>query len=258
MFVDIERGMDEYIDTTDEITLALREENGPILQAVRAFDDYFRTTLWRDTGALAPLPLMLSMNAYMLFLAGVRVAMTGHATAAFPVLRTALESACYGYLIAKKPDLGEVWSNRHKGEAAKKASRRAFGSAVADVAKDVERQQPGGGQWLAEAYDLAIDFGGHPNIKSVLGHIRLGEDDPDDPFFRVNLAGLYGADHWETRRMLFGCLDFAMAIAVVLTRALDAPDREHQDQLQALNDRKNQVAEDFEEGRLDGPDRQAV
>lgn len=251
MLVQIDQSIDGYIDMTDSITRALREENSPILQAIRGFDDYFTKTLWREVRTDKPLPMMLAMNAYMLFLAGVRVALTGHVTAVFPVLRTALESACYAHLIAKNPDLGPVWSDRHKGDAAKKASRKAFGSAVADVAKQIDREQPGGGGWVAEAYDLAIDFGGHPNIKSVFGHVRIGEDDPNDPYYRVNLAGLYGADHWETRRILIGCLDFALAIAVVLTRALDAPDRQHQDELQALHDVRNRVGEDLQEGRLD-------
>lgn len=245
MIVEINESMDDYFDTTDAITAALREENSPILQTLHGFDGYFRKTLWRDAGGVAPVAMVLSMNAYMLFLAGVRVAMSGHVTACFPVLRTALESACYGFLIAKNPDLSAVWTDRHKDADSKKACRKAFGSAVTDVAKLVEREQPGGGQWLADAYDAAIDFGAHPNIKSVFGHVRILEDVPKDPYFRVNLAGLYGADHWETHRMLIGCLDFALAIAVVLTRALDNPDQEHQEQLQALNDEKNRVSRAF-------------
>lgn len=248
MIVEINESLDDYIDTTNAITQALREENGPILQTLHAFDAYFRKTLWRDSGSLGPMAMMLSMNAYMLFLAGVRVAMTGHVNAVFPVLRTALESACYGNLIAKDPELSAVWTDRHRDDAARKTCRKAFGSAVAEVAKQVEREQPGGGQWLADAYDIAIDFGAHPNIKSVFGHVRMLEETPDDPYYRVNLAGLYGADHWETGRMLLGCLDFALAIAVVLTRALDNPDQQHQDELQALNDRKNEVGERFAGG----------
>lgn len=248
MIVEIERSMEDYIDTTNAITDALRAENGPILQTLHTFDAYFRKTLWRDGSSLNPMAMMLSMNAYMLFLAGVRVAMTGHVSAVFPVLRAALESACYGYLIAKDPGLGSVWTDRHKDGAARKACRKAFGSAVTEVSKQVEREQPGGGQWLAAAYDVAIDFGAHPNIKSVFGHVRMQEDDPDDPNFRVNLAGLYGADHWETQRILIGCLDFALAIAVVLTRALERPDQLHQDELQALNDRKNRVSQEIAVG----------
>lgn len=258
MIVEINESLNDYLDKTDAITAALREENSPILQTLHGFDDYFRKTLWRDASGVGPMAMVLSMNAYMLFLAGVRVAMTGHVTACFPVLRTALESACYGFLIAKDPDLSAVWSDRHKDADSKKVCRKAFGSAVTDVAKLVEREQPGGGQWLSDAYDAAIDFGAHPNIKSVFGHVRILEDEPEDPYFRVNLAGLYGADHWETYRMLIGCLDFALAIAVVLTRALDNPDQKHEEQLQALNDEKNRVAEAFISGGSEADHDEAV
>lgn len=258
MIVEINESMDDYFNTTDSITAALREENSPILQTLHRFDGYFRKTLWRDAGGVGPTAMVLSMNAYLLFLAGVRVAMTGHVTACFPVLRTALESACYGFLIAKNPDLSAVWTDRHQNADSKKACRKAFGGAVADVAKLIEHEQPGGGKWLADAYDAAIDFGAHPNIKSVLGHVRMLEDVPEDPYFRVNLAGLYGADHWETYRMLIGCLDFALAIAVVLTRALDNPGQEHQEQLQALNDEKNRVSIEFISGGSEAEDDDAA
>lgn len=250
MIIQINGTMDAYLDTADAITAALREESGPILTLLHDFHDYFATTLWRDADGVAPIAAMLSMNSFMTYLAGVRVAMSGHVVAVFPVLRTSLESACYAYLINKNRKLESVWTDRHKGDAERKACRVAFTGAVAEVAKSVERAQPGGGYWLREAYDTAIDFGGHPNFKSVFGHISVEEDRVEDPFYRVNLAGLYGADHWETRRILIACADFALAIAVVLTRALDKPDQRHQAELQILSDRKNAVSDDLMTGRL--------
>jgi len=177
--------------------------------------------------------------------------MTGHVVAVFPVLRTALESACYGYLVAKDPGLAEIWSNRHRDDSARKACRAAFTGAVRVVAKDFDRSQPpDGGAWIEEAYDAAIDFGGHPNIRSVFAHVRVEEDVEDDSYFRANLADLYGPDHAETQRILIAALDFGLAIAVVLTRSLDDPDEQHQDELQALSDRKNAAAAALSEGRL--------
>lgn len=45
MIVEINESMDDYFDTTDAITAALREENSPILQTLHVFDAYFRKTL---------------------------------------------------------------------------------------------------------------------------------------------------------------------------------------------------------------------
>lgn len=249
MIVDVGKSLNDYLDKANEITAELRAENGPLLRLMEDFYGYFATTLWREPGSVDPRATLLSMNAFLMWLAGVRTAMTSHVVAAFPVLRTALESACYGYLIAKTPSLGDTWSNRHRDEAARKACRAAFTGAVGLVAKEFDQlQPPDGGAWILEAYETAIDFGGHPNIRAVFGHVRVEDDSEDDPYFRVNLAGLYGAGHGETQRILFAALDFGLAIAVVLTRSLEDPDRTHPDELQRLNDRKNALADACSEG----------
>jgi hypothetical protein len=70
MIVQIDRGLHDYIDATDAITARLRAENGPVLETLRAFAAHFAKTLWRDASDLSPIAMMLSLNAYMLFLAG--------------------------------------------------------------------------------------------------------------------------------------------------------------------------------------------
>lgn len=250
MIIEIDESLDSYLDAADATTTAVRQGEGPVLRLLHEFHGYFAKTLWRDTNGMPPVVAFLSMNAFMIYLAGVRVAMSGHVVAVFPVLRTALESACYAYLIARSPHLAAVWMDRHKGDAERKACRAAFTGAVAEVAKDIEREQPGGGDWLREAYDTAIDFGGHPNIRSVFGHIEAHESSEKDSFHRFNLVGLYDARHVETLRGLFACADFALAIAVVLTRVLERPDERHQAELHALNECKNVVAEEVMNGRI--------
>lgn len=243
MIVEIDKSLDHYLDTADEIAAAVRQEGGAVLDLLRDFHDYFARTLWRSAEGMPPAAAMLSMSAFLTYLAGIRIAISGHAAAVFPVLRTALESACYAYLIAKTPDLASVWLHRHDDRDSLKACRRSFDGAVRTVAREIDAEQPGGGAWLLEAYDAAIDFGAHPNVKGVVGHARMEDDRDDDPFLRVSIGGLYGADHWQTFRSLVACADYALAIAVVLTRSLDSPDAVHQTELQRLNDRKNELAE---------------
>ena len=74
----------------------------------------------------ARISLVLLINAYQMFPAGVRTALGGHTAAVFPLLRTALESAAYGALIAAKPELSSIWTNRHHDDEAKKACRNTF------------------------------------------------------------------------------------------------------------------------------------
>lgn len=103
MIVEISESMDEYLGTADVIATALRKDGGPIMDLLYDCHQYFSKTLWRSGHGMSPVVAMLSLNAFMIYLAGVRVAMSGHVVAVFPVLRTALESACYAYLIARHP-----------------------------------------------------------------------------------------------------------------------------------------------------------
>jgi hypothetical protein len=172
-------------------------------------------------------------------MAGIRIAMTGHAGAIFPMLRTALEYACYAFLISSDPSLATVWINRHDSPAALKASRGAFTGAVKEATKKLNDIQPNSADWISDAYDIAIDLGGHPNPRGVFTHISFGEETATHQ--AMSVAGLYSADQFQTTRSLIACLDFSLAIAVVLTRCRKEYSAHIQDELNALNERKEQV-----------------
>lgn len=242
----IEGGIDSYIAAADETTAELLTSNEPLITALREYDTYFREGLWRQHQPPA-VPLVLCMNAYQLFLAGSRMALSGHCAAVFPLLRTALESAAYASLMTRKPELQEVWTRRHQGEAEKKACRKAFTFEKAigllkDRAPDIHALAVLG-------YEGAIDYGAHPNVKGVFGHVSI--DDQDD-FIAVSHTSLYGATHIETIRGLCACLDFGFAIICII--ALSSP--EFSDALLAdlsrLNEAKNAATERY------GPEADAV
>jgi hypothetical protein len=237
MIIETPGSLEDYFAAADGVSGKVCAAGGPIMDCLRKYHGYFSGTLWKGA-ALGPAPALTSMNAFMLWLAAVRTAASGHAAAVFPLLRTSLESACYAFLIKDEPDLASVWLERHASPEKMKLCRKRFTSAVKDVAAAIEREQPDGGAWILEAYDLLIDFGAHPNVKSVLGHLVF-EEDRGDEYHRMNLVGVYGPESIETQRALLACLDVGLATAVVLTRAQLNPTQAHQDELAALNDAKN-------------------
>ena len=95
MLLRLDKTFDDYISEGENTVCELLATNGPLIQALRLNHDYFAKTLWADDPDIQPVPGVLGLNAFMLFLAGTRIAMTGHAAAVFPTLRTALEYACY-------------------------------------------------------------------------------------------------------------------------------------------------------------------
>lgn len=122
MKVELGGGMAAYMAAADETTAEHLASDDRLVAAVREYDEYFRNRLWLRAGADS-ISLVLFLNAYQMFLAGVRTALGGHTAAVFPLLRTALESAAYGGLIAAKPELSSIWRNRHHDDEAKRACR---------------------------------------------------------------------------------------------------------------------------------------
>jgi hypothetical protein len=170
-----------------------------------------------------------------MFLGAARMALSGHPAAVFPLMRAALESASYGYLMEQQPGLSEVWGNRHRSEPDKRACRNAFTfdkaiKGLAYKAPDIERV-------AKEAYESAIDYGAHPNPKGVFGHISINEDRPDG-MVAVTHISLYGSDQPETIRGICACLDFGFVIIAIIALSSPAATRKLRDELQTLNDAK--------------------
>lgn len=241
--VDVGGGLESYIAAGDENTRELLASDAPVIAALKQFDAFFRDGLWREPVLSNPLAFLLFTNAYMLFLSGARMALTGHAAAIYPLLRTALESACYGFLIERKPDLADVWTQRHQSKAQYDACRNAF--TVAKANKLIRPVSADIGNLVEGIYDAAIDFGGHPNIKGVIQHVTMDQD-RDDGMVAVNLAGLHGTGGTETTRALVACLDFGLAIAAVIVLGPETPSKALVTKLQELSDLKNAVADELQ------------
>ncbi|MFD3266146.1 hypothetical protein [Phenylobacterium ferrooxidans] len=240
--VNLGGGLAAYLAAADETTAKLLASDDPLVATLREYDLHFRTRLWSAGAPDAMALIILFMNAYQLFLAGVRTALSGHTVAVFPLLRTALESAAYGGLIAAKPELTTVWTDRHRDDAARNACRKAF--TFAKAIAPLKNRAPDIHELAILAYDSAIDFGAHPNIKGVFGHVSLDEDRPDE-FIAVTHTSLYSARHIETVRGLCACLDFGLAIIGAIALAGISPTEQVAGELQALNDAKNAATEPY-------------
>lgn len=121
------------------------------------FDAYFRRDLWEHVSLKPSFAILLFLNAYQLFLAGARMGLSGHPAAVLPLQRTALDSASYGLLLEREPALSEIWANRHRSDADKKACRRAFTfeRAIAGLKGKADNIH----QAAQEASEDAIDYG---------------------------------------------------------------------------------------------------
>jgi hypothetical protein len=78
--------------------------------------------------------------------------------------------------VYREPDLGVVWLNRHQDAASMEVARSAFSHRK--VQRTVTAANRQAGQRFETLYQRAIDFGGHPNERSVTGNMSMIEE-PD-------------------------------------------------------------------------------
>ncbi|PRA82544.1 hypothetical protein CQ054_19735 [Ochrobactrum sp. MYb29] len=154
-----EQGFRDYIEVAQGNVTASISKPSPLLEGVERFCNFFQKDLLTGEQELTPTAAFLLMHSFMLYEGSVTTALTGHAVGIYPLLRTALESACYGYLMRSDTSVEVLWLNRHKSDDAMKAARKAFTSAVKDVAGAIDKKEPNTGKadLINRAYQGAID-----------------------------------------------------------------------------------------------------
>lgn len=242
MQVQVAETFDDYVASGDETTKHLLHENGDIVLAIRQYYTFLSSEIWEGPAKVRPLPTMLAMNSFMLLLSAIRISMTGHASAVFPLLRTSLESACYAFIMSEDESLESTWLQRHQDEAKRSECRRRFTPAVKYTVARLNEMQSGGGDIIGEAYDCAIDSGAHPNPMGLLRNIRR-EQERGDGLQRISLVGLHSENDDETIRSLFACLEYAGVVGIVLIRMLPEPSQLAVDRLHELAGAKDAIAE---------------
>jgi hypothetical protein len=134
---------------------------------------------------------MLFLRCHAAFRAAASEAMAGQAVECYRQCRGMLENAAYAVHIRSDASLATVWLNRHQDEAGLKASKKAFQHVA--VTASVAAANQHAGQRFEELYQRTIDWGGHPNERSVTGNMKMIKE----PDRRVMLAVMLHSDGVE-------------------------------------------------------------
>jgi hypothetical protein len=213
--------LDKFLHAADEMAGKAVQDDSFGLNFAREIDTFFREEVWSEGINIDPLPATLAINAYYSFMGATRVALSGHLVAVFPIARQALEYACYCYLMSKKPDLQDVWVSRHADKAALKASRKAFGSAMDNCCKMLSHKHSDLSDWLKGLYQSTIDFGAHPNVRSVFPHIDIEDG---GSHWKMNLICLYDKAHPKHQSGLVLAAEVGFVASTLI--ALSVPNHE--------------------------------
>jgi hypothetical protein len=161
-----------------------------IAQRLTAIDEIFEEVhrILKPSGAAQLVPSFLLLRSFSAFRASVMVGLA-LPTDSYPIQRSCLENAGYAHLISTTPELSERWLNRDDDPSSKsRFTNRAVreGIAASDDKLAVIYQ---------DLYERTIDFGAHPNEKSVtIGLVKGSLDTGNAQFVMLGGDGL-ALDH---------------------------------------------------------------
>lgn len=157
--------LSEFADDAFRNMLATFVQKKPQFEILIQIDRlYFEIAknLSHPENVLTPLFVFRSHSA---FRTGCQLASGGQISESFCVLRACLECALYCLHIYEHDSLGEVWLRRHDDKASLKASRNEFSHSK--VMTTLRNNDPKLCATIQSLYERTIDFGGHPNERSI-------------------------------------------------------------------------------------------
>lgn len=217
-------------------------QNSPYVAMMDSLDSFLLTHITNPSVVPSDLVMhALRINSRFMLMTGFRIGLTGHAAGVYPTLRTALENACYAFLMSQDESLSDVWMKRSLSVAHAKAFKIAFNKAIADARNLIDKLHPNNlGTWMYELYKASMEFGAHPNALTVVLHTRFSDDEATGWTKYENIA-LYTVGNFEFDRTLLACVEMGLAIAIVLSMTLDAPSQEILQEVNYLNTMKNDL-----------------
>jgi hypothetical protein len=131
---------------------------------------------------------MLFLRCHSAFRTAASLASAGQAAESYVMNRAVLEYAAYALHLHRDATVRMIWLNRHQSAVDLKAARDAF--THAKVLATVTAVNQHAAKRFQSLYQHAIDFGGHPNERSVTGNMKMIEETNR----RVMLAVMQHAD----------------------------------------------------------------
>jgi hypothetical protein len=130
---------------------------------IDAFEQINTDTIEREIAGL------LFGRAFGCFLGAVRLSSSGQMTETWILLRALIENCLYAFYIFASPERADIWVNRHKDEASNKKCKDTF--KVGSIWAELKIRSKRTANEAKTLYDKTIDWGAHPNERSLFPNI---------------------------------------------------------------------------------------
>lgn len=180
--------LSKFLQETHQQQYATFHNKRAAVARLVAIDDLFVRVSKAWVNPPSEIAAMLFLRCHAAFRAAAGEAMAGQVVESYRQCRGMMENAAYAAHIHRNPSLARVWLDRHIDEAGMKASKKAFRHDL--VVNSVSAVNKHAGKRFEDLYQRTIDFGGHPNERSVTGSMKMIEE----PERRVMLAVMLHGD----------------------------------------------------------------
>ncbi|MDP8229865.1 MAG: hypothetical protein P9L93_02050 [Candidatus Gorgyraea atricola] len=155
----------EFFETARENSFATFVKDKPFFKCLVDIENLFRSAIDSMGNSEHWFPLFFFLKAHSAFLAALRLVFATQIPEAFMVLRGVIENSLYGFYIYKNPKLAPVWLSRHRDKKSMKAVKEKFKAGF--MLQTLKTTDPALEKAARELYDRTIDYGAHPNERSL-------------------------------------------------------------------------------------------
>ena len=199
----------QVADKTEHETLDAVNE---AVKQLDAIDALYRRFI-EGAGVVSPATAaILLLNAHANWRAAIRLSLSGQLPPVFMTLRGAIESALYANAMVRDRKLETIWLDRHKSVEARNRCKNAFTIKAMLKALAVAQNEQFAAL-IADHYAATIDFGAHPNSRSILSHLRIAELASGD--HAIEMAYIHGHGAVETRQCLVACAEVGLGLLLI-------------------------------------------
>lgn len=201
--------LENYLKVAEQTFQGALKDLGETVRFLGEVDSLYVSFLRQGGGIKPATSAILLLNAHASFRAAVHLAIGGQLLPVFMTLRGSIESALYANGMVADPKLTDVWLRRDQNEEARQECRDVF--TVGRMFKAVTlRQDQQFADRLREMYDATIDFGAHPNNRSLLASTHIEELPTGDA--ALNFAYIHGSGSFEVRQSLLACVETGVSV----------------------------------------------
>lgn len=226
-----------YLESASKVERETKKVQTKAAALLGKINKYFMRLCGTNTQSLVHgarvFPRTLAINAHAQWLCATRTAFSGQSPPVFAILRQSLESAVYAFMMSNDHSLESVWINRTKSEKSKRRCRDSF--SFRNGVRALNKAEEGIGDYVLHHYDWLIEFGAHPNLRSVINHVDFAQR---EDAVELTVTYVHHPQSLEVKRSLVACMECGIAIVIVAAMALpdDPVSKDIESNMDALNE----------------------